>query len=187
MIDRVNDDRIINLFFARDQRAVKELQKYKAYLYTIASNILCPEDAEECVNDVLLRAWETIPPSRPAYLRGFLAKITRNSALDRYRVNRAAKRGGGQVDLLISELSDCIPSKLDLEAEYEGRILSETINKFLGSLDEENCFVFMRRYWYGDAVKEIAEGCSISESNVKSKLFRSRRKLREYLEKEELI
>jgi RNA polymerase sigma-70 factor (ECF subfamily) len=178
----MDDNSILNQFFARDENAIRETEKkYAAYLFTVASNILGPQDAEECVNDTFLKAWEKIPPSRPAFFKSFLAKITRNRALDMYRANTAQKRTGSQTELLLSELSEIIPASADVHAAYENNLVSDEINTFIKKLDKESRFVFMRRYWYADSISEIAKGCGYSESKVKSMLLRTRRKLKNYL------
>ena len=179
----MDDNVIIDLFFQRDESAIRETQqKYAGYLFTVASNILGAEDAEECVNDTYFKAWEVIPPKRPAFFKGFLAKITRNRALDKYRINNAKKRAGNQTDILLSELADVIPAADDVHATYENNLAAEDINQFLRSLDKDVRFIFMRRYWYADSIATIAKGCRFSESKVKSTLMRTRQKLKAYLE-----
>lgn len=180
----MDDNKILNLYFERDENAIHETQqKYAGYLFTVASNILpSVQDAEECVNDTYFKAWEIIPPKRPTFFKGFLAKITRNCSLDKYRANNAKKRSSDQVDLLLSELAEALPSAADVHASYENNLTAVEINNFLRSLPQEVRFVFMRRYWYADSVSTIAKGCRMSESKVKSMLFRTRRKLKIYLE-----
>ncbi|MCL1843126.1 MAG: RNA polymerase sigma factor [Defluviitaleaceae bacterium] len=180
----MDDNAIINLFFSRDESAIAETQqKYAGYLFTVASNILPSiQDAEECVNDAYFKAWEAIPPKRPAFLRSFLARITRNRALDKYRGNNAQKRAGSQVDTLLSELAEVVPSNADVHAEYENNLIAADINAFLQSLSKEARFIFMRRYWYADSISAIAEGFGISESKVKSSLHRARQKLKKRLD-----
>lgn len=179
----MDDSAILDMFFARDESAIGETQKkYENYLYTVAANILhSSEDAEECVNDTYYKAWETIPPKRPTFFKGFLAKITRSRSLDKYRANNAKKRGGNRVELLLSELEEAIPAAADVHAEYEKNLTADKINEFLRGLPKETRFIFMRRYWYADSVAAIAKGCRASEGKIKSSLFRTRLKLREYL------
>jgi len=178
----------LDMYFARDERAIMETQrKYANFLYTIASNIVNAEDAEECVNDTYYRAWETIPPKRPAFFRGFLGKIVRNCSLDKYRSSRAKKRGGNQMDLLLGELTDVVNFRGDVHEEVEEKMVIRSIEEFLMGLDEENRFMFMRRYWYADSITAISQGCRASEAKVKSALYRTRHKLREHLEREGLI
>jgi RNA polymerase sigma-70 factor (ECF subfamily) len=178
----LDDNEIINLFFARDENAIHETQrKYAGYLYTVASNILGAEDAEECVNDTYFKAWENIPPKRPAFFKSFLAKITRNNAFDKYRASNAKKRAGSQMDLLLSELSEIVPSRADVHAEYENNLIADEINFFLQSLDDEARFIFMRRYFYADSVSAISKNYGASEGKIKSLLFRTRAKLKNFL------
>jgi len=178
----MDDSAIIDLFFERDENAIHETQrKYAGYLFTVASNILGVEDAEECVNDTYFKAWEAIPPKRPAYFKGFLAKITRNCSLDKYRGNNAKKRSGSQMDLLLSELSEIIPSGTDVHASYENNLIANEINHFLRNLDKEARFIFMRRYFYADSISDISKNYGASESKIKSLLFRTRCKLKNYL------
>ncbi|WP_300755323.1 RNA polymerase sigma factor [uncultured Oscillibacter sp.] len=154
----MEDGRIIELYWDRDQRAIPETAgKYGRMLHGIAWNLLrSREDAEECVNDTYLRAWEAIPPARPGAFRIWLGQITRNLSLDRWKSLRAEKRGGG----------------------------AELLNVFLRGLSREGRAMFLRRYWYGESVAEVALALGCGEGKVKSSLFRSRKALREYLEKE---
>ena len=179
----MEDNAILDLYFARDESAINETQKkYSLYLFAVASNILpSAQDAEECVSDTYFKTWETIPPTRPSFFKGFLAKITRNCSLDRYRANKAKKRAG-QMDVLLDELAEAIPAREDVHAAYENNLTAKSIDNFLQSLDKEARFVFMRRYWYADSVSMIARGFGASESKIKSMLFRTRNKLRTFLE-----
>ena len=167
----MEDGRIIELYWDRDQRAIPETAgKYGRMLHGIAWNLLrSREDAEECVNDTYLRAWEAIPPARPGAFRIWLGQITRNLSLDRWKSLRAEKRGGG-AELLLGELED--------------QELAELLNVFLRGLSREGRAMFLRRYWYGESVAEVALALGCGEGKVKSSLFRSRKALREYLEKE---
>lgn len=185
----MNDDRIVDLYWARSESAIGETAKaYGNYCFTIANNILQnSEDSEECVNDTYLNAWNAIPPQRPLILRAFLGKITRNLSINKYRERRALKRGGNEIDLLYGELEDCIPSASDVEGEYEAKLVIEAINSFLLSLDEEKRVTFVKRYWYADSVGSIATHFQMSESKVKSMLFRIRKALKAHLEKEGVI
>lgn len=182
----MDDAAIIELYWKRSESAISETaKKYGAYCKTIAMNILGnAEDSEECVNDAYLRTWNAIPPQRPVLFPPFLGRITRNASLNRYKARKTAKRGGGEVVLLLDELEECIPSASDVEAEYEAGQTAKAIEDFLITESKENRLVFMRRYWYADSISAIAKRFNISESNVKTMLFRTRNKLREYLEKE---
>lgn len=181
----MEDERIIELYWNRDQRAIRETDgKYGKLLHDIAWNLLrSREDSEECVNDTYLRAWEAIPPARPGAFRTWLGRITRNLSLDRWKSRRAEKRGGG-AELLLGELEDCLPASAGAGRTVEDLELAELLNLFLRRLSPEGRAVFLRRYWYGQSVAEIAGDLSCGEGKVKSSLFRSRKALREYLEKE---
>lgn len=182
----MDDDKIVELFWQRAESAIRETEKkYARYIKYIAYRILGNhEDAEECENDVYIKTWNSIPPNRPNVLPAFLAKITRNLALDKYDKLKAKKRGAGQVDIVLEELSDCIPdpdSVSDLADEFA---LSKAISEFLHTLPEQTCNVFVRRYWYMSTNREIASLYHISETNVGSILHRTRILLKDYLEKE---
>lgn len=178
----MDDNLIIELYWSRDPQAIAETgTKYGAYCRSIAYGVLRnTEDAEECVNDTWLRAWEAIPPQRPNKLSAFLGRITRNLALDRHDYNHASKRSG-EFDALLSELTDCIPCTRDDYAQLE---LTELLNHFLRSLPQDRRNIFLRRYWYCESIEELSQRYGMSISAVKSSLFRTRSKLKEYLEKE---
>ena len=182
----MEDSAIIKLYWAREEQALVETEgKYGGYCRSIACNILNNrEDAEECVNDTYLRAWNAMPPQRPSALGAFLGKITRNLSLDRWKTFRAEKRGGGQTVLALEELGDCVPARDDLENRLEAEALARCLDRFLRNLPEKECCIFLRRYWYVDSVQSIAKRYHMAEGSVKSNLFRTRQKLRTYLEKE---
>ena len=179
----MEDGQIISLYWNRDQRAIQETAgKYGKLLHSIAWNLLqSREDAEECVNDTYLRAWEAIPPTRPTAFRTWLGHITRNLSLDRWKSRRAEKRGGG---LLLGELEECLPAPAGPEGVLEEQELAEALNVFLRGLSREGRAIFLRRYWYGQSVAEVAEALGCGEGKVKSSHFRSRKALRAFLEKE---
>lgn len=179
----MEDSAIIDLYWAREEQALAETdRKYGPYCRTIAQNILHnPEDSEECVSDTWLHAWNAMPPQRPGLLSAFLGRITRNLSLDRYRASRSEKRGGGQVMLVLDELADCVPSNADTESVIEEAELARLIDLFLRELSERDCSIFLRRYWYLDSVRQIAQRCDTNENTVKSSLRRTREKLRVYL------
>lgn len=182
----MDDGQIIQLYWDRDQRAIQETDgKYGGLLHGIAWNLLrSREDAEECVSDTYLRAWEAIPPERPAFLRTWLGRITRNLSLDRWKRLRAEKRGGG-AEVLLGELEDCVPDgRGGPERALEDRELAEALNVFLRGLSREGRSMFLRRYWYGESVAEIRAALGCGEGKVKSSLFRTRKALRAFLEKE---
>jgi len=179
------------MFFAREEEALVETrQKYGRRLYFSSMNVLHDrEDAEECVNDTLFQAWEAIPPSRPTMFGAFLAKIARNLSLNKWKAQHAARRGGGEVELLLSELEDCVSSGMhDLpEAAYESGFVTEAINDCLVSLDQAARVVFVRRYFHGESIRAICQRFDMSESKVKSLLFRTRKILKKHLEKEGVV
>ena len=182
----MEDERIIELFFARSEQAIRELDsKYGKVCYGISYNILNNNlDAEECVNDTYWKAWSAIPPSKPKRLAAFLGKITRNLSLDKFRRYKADKRGGGEMALALEELGDCVSSSEKTEEYVDEMFLVETLNQFLASLSTEQRKIFMRRYWYVSSVEEIANEYGISQSKVKMSLLRSRNRLKQVLEEE---
>ena len=185
----MDDRQIIALYNERSEAALSETaKKYGRYCRTVAYNILLNgEDSEECVNETWLRAWEAIPPQCPERLSAFLGKITRNLALNRYKHNNREKRGGGQIVLVLEELTECIPGTDRTEEAVDETLLTEVLNGFLRELSVEKRKIFMRRYWYLSTVKEIAEEYGLSESKVKMTLLRLRSKLKTVLEKEGIL
>ena len=182
----LQDSGIVKLFQQRDQRAIKETeQKYSVLGLRMAAGLTgSREDAEECVNDALMRLWEKIPPAKPESLGGFLLTVCRRLALDRRKMLHREKRGGGQTAVAFEELSECIASKEDPEAQFDKRALSGAISRFLDTLPAETRVMFILRYWSCLSVQEIAAECGAGESKVKMTLLRTRNKLREYLEQE---
>ena len=148
----------------------------------IAKNILKnQEDAEECVNDTYLKAWNVIPPNRPAMFKAFLGRITRNIAFNLYKKMHADKRGNGQITLVLDELVECVSDKSDPYQKFEREDLLISINSFLEKLPKEKRIMFVRRYWYSDSVADIANRCGVSENAVSVNLNRLRKRLRNYL------
>ena len=182
----MEDETIIDLYFAREERAISETgKKYGGYCRSIAFNILhSHEDTEECVSDTYLHTWNTIPPTRPGCLRAFLGRITRNLSFTRWEAARAQKRGGGQTELLLSELADCLPGGERPEAQLDAQAVTLTIEVFLQSQTRENRQLFLRRYYYGDSVRRLSGLFGLTENTVKSRLFRLRAGLRDALLKE---
>ena len=182
----MEDKQIIDLYWERSERAIAETDmKYGFFCKHIAFNILNDlQDSEECVNDTYLKAWSVIPPKRPIKLPAFLGKITRNLALNRYEKNTAEKRGGGEVSVALDELAECIPDPKSVEQMLDNRILVDKLNLFLEGIPADARMIFMRRYWEVCTVREIAEIYGIRESKVKVSLFRTRGKLRVFLEQE---
>ena len=182
----MDDAAIIELYWARQEQALVETdRKYGAYCRAIAQNILKnPADSEECVNDTYMRAWNTIPPQRPAILQVFLGTIVRNLSVNRFRANHTLKRGGGQLPLALEELEFCLPAPDTVERQVEAAELGRLIDAFLRGLPERDRYMFIRRYWYVDSVRDIARKLRISEGTVKSNLFRTRQKLKDLLGRE---
>ncbi|AEV68490.1 RNA polymerase sigma factor [Acetivibrio clariflavus] len=182
----MEDNHIIKLYFDRSESAISETaNKYGRYCYSISYNILHNhEDAEECVNDTYIKAWESIPPNRPSSLSAYLGKITRYLSLNKYEKYTAQKRGLGQVQAVLDELENFIPTFSSTEQKIDDMALVETLNGFLASLPVETRKIFMRRYWYFSSIKEIAKDYGISQSKVKMTLLRARNELKRHLEKE---
>ena len=177
------DEEIVNLYFDRSEEAIAACQvKYGKSCHTVAYNILhSDEDAEECVNDTWLRAWNSIPPERPTRLGAWLSTVTRRLALTRYEKKTAAKRNGG-MEASLEELSECVTAgSLTIADEVA---LSEAINGFLASLPTRTRMIFMRKYWYMDSIADIAAAMGMGESAVKVTLHRTREKFRKHLAKE---
>ena len=183
----MEDHQIVDLYWARSESAVSETdRKYGRMLNSISFSLLSSaEDAEECVNDTYLAAWHSMPEERPTYLGAFLSKIVRRISISRYRENHSEKRGGA--DNIIAELSECIPAQMTVVDEYENGRLSNTLNKFLLSLDEKKRVIFVRRYFYSEPIEKIALALGMKIGSVKSILSRTRQSLREILEEEELL
>lgn len=179
----MEDQKIVSLYWERNEDAIAQTDiKYGKYCYVIAYNILnSHSDSEECVNDTWRGAWDAMPPERPTKLQSFLARITRNIAIDRYRYDNAQKRGA-EIDSAIDEYWECIPNgDAPIDEEYA---LKEAINSFLESLDTRTRIIFMRRYWYSMSVKDIADGMDLSETHISVILHRTRRKFKDHLTKE---
>ena len=184
----MNDNDIIALYWARDERAITETDgKYGRFCRSIAMNILSVnEDAEECVNDTWLRAWDLMPDQRPAVLSAFLGRITRNLALDRIKAKNRIKRGGGEAVLALDELEDCVPGGTEPERALLLKELEAAIGRFVSGLPETERAIFVLRYWYLAPIEEIAGRLGFSKGKVKTSLFRTRGKLRTYLQEEGL-
>lgn len=185
----MKDAEILELYWARDERAITETQSaYGSYCYSIAWHILYNrEDSDECVNDTWLRAWKAIPPGRPGRFSLFLGTITRNLSLDRWKERRTMKRGGGEMTVALDELAECVPDTHSTEDAVAAAELERLINAFLHTLPEKDCNVFLRRYWYVEEYGEIAKRYGMNLNTVKTSLFRTRNKLKEYLEKEGIV
>lgn len=179
----MEDKEIVQLYWDRNEQAIVETdKKYKSYCSKIAMNILNDSmDAEECVNDTYLKAWNSIPPHRPEQLSTFIGKITRNLSFDVYRKKHTEKRGNGQFELILEEMSEMIPGGLNPEHEISKKELIQEINLFLGKLPQEKRRMFVRRYWYADSITEIAKQFQRTENSVSVNLARVREKLKNYL------
>lgn len=182
----MEDNNIVDLYWKRDEKAIEETKsKYGKYCHAIAFNVLCNhEDAEECVNDTYLGAWNSMPPHKPQMLGAFLGKITRNLALKRWRDKTADKRGGGENALVIDELQECIPCTDDVLEAIEVKELSNIIDRFLRNIPTNERRVFICRYWYMDSIGDISKQFGYGQSKVKMMLLRTRKKLLDELEKE---
>ena len=180
----MEDTQIIELYFARSEEAIRQTEAaYGGKLYQLSYHILWSrEDAEESVSDTYMKAWENIPPTRPVFFYAYLAKICRFLSLGKLDWNNAAKRKAEIVELS-AEMENCIPD-LSREMQLQSQELGALLNEFLGTLSDENRRIFMRRYWYADSIAEIAQRFHLGESNVKTKLMRTRNALRVFLEKE---
>ncbi|MBE6948334.1 MAG: sigma-70 family RNA polymerase sigma factor [Ruminococcaceae bacterium] len=184
----MEDNQIVELYHKRDEIAISETQqKYGLFCHRIAINILTlQEDAEECVNDTYLSAWKSMPPAFPNSLKAFLGRITRTHSIDRYRANHAKKRYNG-VEMLLSELEDCVPTVNNVEIEMERMMLTEIINTWLDSLSPDDCTLFVRRYWFGDAVKTLAKTCGCTQNQMAQRMLKLRKSLKEALELEGVV
>ena len=187
--DDTEDQKIIDLYWNRSENAIAETAaKYGRYCNSIAYGILRSlEDAQECVSDAYLTAWNAIPPHRPADLGTYLGKITRNLAIDRLRARNRDKRGGGEVPLALEELEEVVAGSDSPENEAIRKELAASLNRFLGELTAEERYVFVRRYWYLDPLDDIAKNTGFSGSKVASMLYRLRGRLKKQLIKEELL
>ena len=182
----INDQQILELFWQRSEEALDAtMQKYGRILHKVSQNILHDsQDVEECINDTLYKAWDTIPPKRPEFFGAYLAKIARNFALQRWRAAGTAKRGKGQTSLILEELGETIPNPESTEQSAEYSHTLRVINMYLGQMDPDVRVIFVRRYFFGDSIQDICKRFNTSPSKIKSALFRARLKLRTILEEE---
>ena len=182
----MEDSKIIDLYFARDEKAIYETQiKYGSYCYAIAYNILHNnEDSQECVSDTYLDTWNAIPPHRPSIFSTFIGKITRRISIDKYRKLNAQKRTNGELELSFNELEECIASETSVQDKIDEQHLVDSINSFLATIKKEDRKIFVCRYFYFDSIDDITKRFNCSESKVKMSLKRTRDKLKDYLIKE---
>lgn len=184
----MNDEKIIELFFARSELAIKELDsKYGKVCFQLSYNVLNNRlDAEECVNDSYLGLWNTIPPQRPNPLLAFVCKIVRRYSIMRHRANTAMKRNS-TYDLAVDEIEHCLAAPVTVEGTIEAKTLARIIEEFLDTLSVENRVIFLRRYWFSDTYSDIAQRIGITEKNVSVRLTRTRKQMREYLIRREVL
>ncbi len=179
----MEDKKIIELFFQRSEEAISECSiKYGNYCRKIARDILkSEEDALESENDTYLRAWDSIPPTEPLSLKAYLGKIVRNIAIQKYRYLHAQKRNQN-VECVIEELEQCVASLESVEENIVAEELASYINQFLESLNASGRDLFVRRYWRMDSIKQISLDTGMRKGNIETSLYRSRQKLKVYLE-----
>lgn len=182
----MEDEQIVTLYWERSEQAISETEKkYDRYLEKIAHNILNNiEDSRESVNDTYLAAWNSMPPHRPSILSAYLAKLTRRISIDRFRYRTRGKRVSSEYALSLSELSDCVSGGNSTEEILNAKLLADAIGVYLRLQSREVQAAFLGRYYFLDPVKEIAAYLGMSESKVKSMLYRTRLGLKEHLEKE---
>ena len=182
----MDDKRIVELFFERAETAISEAaKKYGRYCHYIAYQILCDDmDAEEIVNDTYLKTWNTVPPNYPDPLKSYVGMISSQLALNRYEEKSAARRGGGKMPLIFHELDECLADEEASADMAESILLRDLLNRFIWSLPKKTRNIFVRRYWYASSLAEIAEEYGMKESAVAMLMFRTRQKLREFLQKE---
>jgi len=181
----MEDKRIIELFFERNERAIVETdKKYGEYCMRVAENILNNEqDSAECVNDTWLKAWNSIPPAIPERLRAYLCAITRRLSVNRFNMRKTYKRCWGEKNLVLDELAECVSDSSIRTDEGE---IAAALNRFLLTLNVRERQMFMRRYWLSESISQLAKTFSLSEGTIKSMLFRTRKKLKNWLENEEI-
>ncbi len=184
----IEDEKIIELFFARSEQGIRELDnKYGKICRKLSYNIVnSRQDAEECVNDAYLGAWNAIPPARPSPLPAYLCKIVRNISLKTYYRKEAAKRNSSYT-IAMEEIEACMADPNTVEAETDARELARIMESFLDTLTVENRVIFMRRYWFSDSCKDIAELVGLTEKNVSVRLTRIRQKMKSYLAEREVF
>ena len=179
----MTDDDIVKLYWDRKETAITETSgKYGAYCSSIAYNILYNrDDADECVNDTWLHAWNAMPPQKPSILSAFLGKITRNLSFDLYKKLHREKRGGDGIDLVLDELAEIVSGGEDPADSFDTAELKKEINLFLDSLPDDKRNMFVLRYWYADSVSSIAKRFATTENTVSVTLNRLRKSLKNYL------
>lgn len=181
----LEDSFIIKMFFDRNEEAITHTsKKYSNYIFKISYNILGKhEEAEECLNDTYMALWNKIPPNKPKSFIAFIGKITRNISLDKYQYLKAIKRNNS-FDLSLSELNECIPSNNTIDKHIDNIEFGKIISKFLKTCKKNDKLIFIRRYWYSDSIEDISIIFNFSNSKVKSILYRTRKRLKLFLESE---
>ena len=181
----MDDEKIIALLFERSELAIEALsEKYGKSCERFAMRLLNNSaDAEDCMNDAYFAVWNSIPPQRPEHLYGYVCRIVRNLALKRREAGGAKKRGG-EYDLALDEIEECIPSATTVEDEFESAEIARSIDRFLASLDQKSRVMFVKRYWYSASIDELAEQFGTGRHNVTVRLSRIREKLKKHLIKE---
>ena len=179
----MEDTAIIDLYFAREERAIQEtIDKYGTYCLTVSRNIVRnEEDAEECVSDTWVKTWNAIPPERPRVLKYYLAKITRNLSINRYHQKHAARRGGYETDIVLDELQEVVAGSQSVEDQVTAKELRSLIDAFVRALPEKEGNIFIRRYFFTESVDAIAKRYNISANNASVILNRTRNKLKNHL------
>lgn len=188
-VNRLDDDRLLELFRNRDERALSAVtEKYGRYCSSVAYGILKNrEDAEECVNDAYLKLWESIPPNCPDNLKAYAARVTKNLALNLLKNDRTEKRGGGELAMVFEELSECVAGTDNVEKTVLEKELIEAVNKFLKTLPQKKRDIFVLRYWYTLSVTDIAKRYGCTENSVSVTINRTRKALTEFLRKRGMI
>lgn len=181
----MEDTAIIELYWARNEDALTQTdQKYGPMCRALAFNILSDrQDSEECVNDTWHRAWDTMPPQRPDSLRAYLGRIVRNLSISRLRKRTAQKRGGG-LDVMLSELEDCLPAAGSIENKLEDKELAASISRWLRTLSTDDRVLFVRRYWYGEPSHDLAREWDLLPNQMAKRMLKLRRSLKQFLEQE---
>lgn len=181
----MEDTAIIELYWAREEEAIAQTdRKYGPMCRTLSYNILSNrQDSEECVNDTWHKAWDTMPPQRPDSLRAYLGRIVRNLSISRLRARTAQKRGG-ELNLMWSELEECLPAPVRVERELDAKELAAAISRWLRTLDDDNRTLFVRRYWYGEPVHVLAAQWGFEPNRMAKRMLKLRRSLKNVLEQE---
>ena len=181
----LSDEEIIELYWQRNEKAIESTDvKYGRYLFTIAYNIVHNRmDSEECLNDTYLGTWNRIPPTRPNIFQAFLAKITRNIAVDKYRKESSRRKVESEFSISLDELRECVSKELSMEEEFAIKEMCKILNAFLRDLPDKQEFIFVCRYYFSDKIADIAKMLKISEPTVYRSLAAMREELKEKLEK----